>query len=354
MSCGLAKQLSRLSHCSSEHPVNATFGCTSDQVWVRHGCRGEFLCGGRQVPCGFQHQLTTNRYHCACGNISAVSTTGGALLLQRPPQLELVHIPKTGGSSLRQSLNEELGADLQHFGRGGTGPRPSAGDENCLHDTRASHFRISLFRRPRSHVFSQYLECRSGWFLKAKPEEIIGDFPRNRSVVEDFGAWLGVFLTDARHHAYNCYSPLNMQARALTCCRGPQCGNHDSHLVTSEPTPRLESASAALRELDVVGLTERYSETLCLITHRLGRVVPSSCFCDDDGQRRATPKLKQRSSAHVSVEALPAALLPAIDALTTIDQPLYDAASARFVDDVRSMERDLGRGRVLCEDVTVH
>lgn len=358
--CGLAVQLSRISPCRLDG--DATFGCTASEVWVRNGCRGIFVCGGRQVPCGHQYQSITER-RCPCGNLSA-SEASDATTKLRPPQIELVHIPKTGGSSLRLSLNEQLGADLQHWGQGGLGPKASKGDENCMRDTNPTHFRITLLRRPRNHVFSQYLECRSGWFVNAKPSETIGTFPRGGTIAADFGSWIHAFATDPHHHGFGCYSPLNMQARAMTCCRGSRCGNHNVHLVASEPTPNLEEALGAAGELSVVGLTERYRETLCLITYRLGRVVPPSCFCgpprrSSDGAASAgahtkaavarVPRERQRTSAKLSVEMMPPELAPLIDNLTAVDRSLYAAVAARFANDMASMERELGRGRMLCD-----
>lgn len=311
-------------------------------MWISSGCRGIFVCGRQQVPCGFQYQQSGQRYGCACGN-------GTGDMAVRPRRMEIMHIPKTAGTWLRKALNEELGADIQQFGRGGTGPKAGGGDENCLADTSRSHFRISLFRRPRHHVLSQYLECRYGWFHHSKPHERLGDFPHNGSLLDGFTSWLGAFSADPHHNGFGCYSPLNMQARAMTCCRAARCANHDTHLVTGEPVPDAAAAISGLRQLDIVGLAEYSDLTMCLITHRLGRVPKPTCFCSRTASAAVAPLRKENErSSHVSVETM-SHLFPMIDAMTSVDQRLYEAASARFLGDVRQMEDELGRGPMLCQ-----
>lgn len=286
-----------------------------------------------------------------------------------------------------------------------THPTAVAGDENCLRDTltfnRANSwerphalFRISVFRRPRAHVVSQFVECRAEAREKAKFLIHMSAFDRTAahtlnalkaqfataingsSAAEAFDAWLSTFAADRLHHAWGCYSPWNMQARAMTCCSRPtdQCANTNTHTVWDEPEPSASAAVAALEHLDVVGLTEAYAATLCLITHRLGRLPRPSCFCDAQvaagsapGSRSSrassagphVPRLRsavkfnakttlaEQGSARLTVDAV-SHLLPTIDALTAVDRVLYDAAVARFRRDIEAMERRFGRRMLPC------
>lgn len=413
--------------------MNQTFGCEADLVWVKHGCRALIRCGEQDVPCGVQ-QAYPITYKCPCGNGSAWFATA------RPRAVELVHIPKTAGSSLRVILNTELGA---HLARPGPAKewagRVVSGDELCLPDTGHLNFRISFFRDPRSHVVSQYLECRrASWALmkrgqqelltsyseqvaqpaaaalhdvsaarckqycrhdavsclrpdcracgwckrnttkpgREREHEVVRKrrrigtpaplpFAENVSYAHGFAEWLHLFERDTKHHAFGCYSPLNMQARAMTCCVGrqpdgtPRCANRDTHLVLAEPVPNLHAAIQALSQLDVVGITEHFQLSVCLLTHRLRRVPKPECFCDASGQRheRRVGVREVHENARSTNSTLAAnsdtvrELLPTIDVLTTVDRLLYQRALRRFVADVQRMEQEIGRGPMLCGEL---
>lgn len=118
-----------------------------------------------------------------------------------------------------------------------------------------------------------------------------------------------------------------------------------THLVHTEPVPDASTAVANLDQLDVVGLTEEFAATMCLVTHKLGRVPKPSCFCDGGEAARdvppsatrngafpahphrhaAQPREKSRSVrmfSSLGVDALPH-LHATIDALTAVDDRLY-------------------------------
>lgn len=154
--CHLVERQSLYSPCT----WNVSYGCTADSVWVDRGCRGLIRCGGQSVPCG-SAGARTRRFTCPCGN--------GSAALSR--QIDFVHIPKTAGESLQHALNDEFGAGLIAFGpaRASKGGRIVGGNEKCLRDSPRERFRISMFRRPRAHVVSQYLECRDATWARTKP-----------------------------------------------------------------------------------------------------------------------------------------------------------------------------------------
>lgn len=60
-SCSLLLQLSRRSRCTS----NTTFGCAAGALWIRRGCRGQFLCNGAPLQCGYENQHKQSR-DCSC------------------------------------------------------------------------------------------------------------------------------------------------------------------------------------------------------------------------------------------------------------------------------------------------
>ena len=352
--CGLRRQDSR-----AECALSGTFGCAHidgiPRIWVSNGCRGVFYCGGVAVQCGYGSMPKRQTFRCACGN--------GSSALHEFPPLELVHVPKTAGSSLRKSLLEDLGVHIAMYGGHVVTKHETVrhGDENCLSETPKENFRVSLFRSPRRHVLSQYLECRLGFFKllcatpKLSPEQREGcrSFPRHSSVHADFSVWLRGFVDNPLHGGFGCYSPLNMQARGMTCCK--TCDNRNSHFVRSQPNPPVDEAIAAMRQLNVAGITEHYAVTMCLIAYKLGRALRPECFCNQTvGARRHSrasltlPHEKLRSArpnTHVDVDE--GNVSAVIDNVTAVDRTLYTAALARFRSDVREMEASIGR-TVLC------
>lgn len=301
-------------------------------------------------------------------------------------RIELIHIPKTAGTSLRVALNEHAGANLNTWGYKRGFQLSDSGsyiyeytkqaDEICARDSHSTNFRISAFRRPRDHVFSQYRECREEvWAVKttrsweacrhtnrctprnlsfaasaaAAAGRSSDAFPRAGSLVADYALWTSAIAANPLHDAFGCYSPWNMQSRAMTCCAKARCANHNSHLVTSEAEPNATEAIAAMRRLDGIAIAEHLALSLCLILHRLGRSLPASCFCTATSERQAPLRVK-RLNAKPTKTGTPdrpsAATLGQrhnVEKLTTTDMQLYDAAVGRFNEDVDAMERELGR-----------
>lgn len=60
-SCSLLLQLSKRSRCKH----NATFGCSAGELWISRGCRGQFLCDGAPMQCGYERQALQSR-RCSC------------------------------------------------------------------------------------------------------------------------------------------------------------------------------------------------------------------------------------------------------------------------------------------------
>ena len=227
--------------------------------------------------------------------------------------------------------------------------------------SRPHAFRIALFRTPQAHVISQYTECREAtwalattrsWEQCSLPSCLSNDtspptrsrFPRSGTWQHDFANWLDAFARNPLHHGFGCYSPWNMQSRAMTCCaRSPKCANHNSHLVTAEPEPEASLAIARMQQLEAVGLTEHFRLSICLIVHRMGKPLPASCLCGSNAS-----VLEERKNVRASREdgehgTLTLAVEKQIDAFTVVDRQFYAAARSRFVRDVRQMERDLGK-----------
>ena len=110
------------------------------------------------------------------------------------------HIPKTGGDSFKYLLRDELKRRGRSFWS----------NEWC--PTRSNGTSTMVFREPRSHVVSQYFECRdSEWALgnRDKWATSHGAFPRNstkRDPYAGFKQWIRHFANNGDDD-FGCYDP---------------------------------------------------------------------------------------------------------------------------------------------------
>ena len=274
--------------------------------------------------------------------------------LRKPNQdLVQIHIPKCAGTSLREELwllDREKYGHLTRCGFAGC-------DEKCYADMyQPGKFHLTMVRSPRDHVFSQYMECRTGMGKAIKHT----GFPKWGSVKSDFVTWLQYFVSDApgarAGGQYGCYDPWNMQARALTCdsvtsmnhgikphglgradyrgrnvkpvklefddvekLRSPNWGGALPMPGSSPPIPNA-SATINLGLLDFVGVSELYSESWCVLLFQLGHgVLPPSCRPD------AAESAQHRHKNHgitVDLESIQPEryVLEMIDRMTQVDQ----------------------------------
>ena len=106
------------------------------------------------------------------------------------------HISKTGMSSLCKEISQRYGTtDLS------TGCHWHEQCFDSLYSEDASppaEFRLTLFREPRSHVLSQYMECA---FSEWGQRNASSNFPRGKpgDSMREFGIWLAHFRMDGRN-----------------------------------------------------------------------------------------------------------------------------------------------------------
>lgn len=157
-----------------------------------------------------------------CGSHDGVVVVDGVEFCANHSWLELVHIPKCAGYSLLRDLPLPLSAvsldvsawekclldEEEHVGQ------PMALDNGKVrmkylrHKAARPALRVALFRKPREHVLSQYVECRydAGWkdWQRLKPHT---DFPDGGTLRHDFLNWLRHFTSSrapVRHNDYGC------------------------------------------------------------------------------------------------------------------------------------------------------
>lgn len=255
---------------------------------------------------------------------------------QSTPRVYLHHIPKTAGTSARLDLTKRLRQ------------KPPVGHTECCVGTA---FRVgtaqnativTLLREPRAHVLSQFLECKYDEWGKRVTRRT--SFPRNGTDASDFRQWLRFFAPatndDGAQRAraktktsnYGCYHPYNMQTRTLV----PRC--KDTHAFLTLTPADLDAATKNLARIDVVGLTERYTTSICLAVYAATHHLPPDCAC----HKRSAHKVHHVTHGvppH-NVSAVGEEEKGIIDRLTEYDRHTYEAARQRFRGDVQRVTRE--------------
>jgi len=205
--------------------------------------------------------------------------------LDRSKPLWIMHIPKTAVQSLcRELIAQGVWTHPKEETCHGSVDR-SHTREACLSDMPVGN-RMALFRSPREHALSQYAECRfdTEWDeYRAKQGQPPLPVPGKGPVTgcDDKGTFsetcLSVWLAHAAQgvDSYKCYHPWNLQSRQATC-QGDTKHIHLDH----ERFPDAAHAIAAFTGgLDVIGITDLYEESWCLLQHRLTGNLPADCNC---------------------------------------------------------------------------
>lgn len=307
----------------------------------------------------------------ACERLRAGWVDGGCARGDRRG-CRFVHIPKTGGSSLRTELEANFGLSL-------------GSKEACFWDEylgrRPDANLITLLRAPRQHVLSQYAEC--GWSHFGRKHTaayavLVPDAPPFPGANASHGlrAWLAHFADDGWTYGgsgdWDCYNPSNMQARALTCggeefeegnatsrkrrrataegyvaasLAGHRSNAHHVKYRGVGVAPPLARALEALEKTDHVGLTELYHESLCLLVFRIDGKLPPGCACD--AERRPPHEHQDKGVPRHGLSDLDADTTRLADALTAVDAPLYITGLRRVLRDLGDLEVCSGT-RVLC------
>lgn len=243
---------------------------------------------------------------------------------------------------------------------------------------------VALFREPRSHVLSQYLECRYDTWgeevterydteLRAQNKDLAqgGEmFPRSHKedFYKDFDLWVDHFYRlkeDGTHGPkgdFGCYNPWNMQVRQMSCSmltiRGTNGGGGMAgpHHINPDPSRiSLKDANASTSLLSVAMITEMYAESFCVLLFNIGNPgFPK--WCSIEVQSSGTDECIKIPYEHHSSHGVPrhshndvlAETTAKVDAVTRDDVLLYISAAFKCMRAIAQIESKTGK-KVLCE-----
>jgi hypothetical protein len=250
--------------------------------------------------------------------------------------LLLVHVRKTGGTSLGGALSNRFAAAqcIRLYNR-----RPPSSQEVRAHRFATGHVDLSflgLYERPPVVVaclrdpFERALSAYS--FYRWFPEHI---YERLRPALTDAEYARRVAAMQLAREL-----PLGELLEREPELASEHFGNAQTRVLAGVPTdapaePLFEAALAGLERCDVVAITERLEESAGLLTRRLG-------WASLGPLPRAHGDLREHRIRRTDLDA---ATISALEQLNAVDRELYGRAVERFELDLRrSGEGDIADG----------
>lgn len=283
--------------------------------------------------------------------------------------VSFIHVPRTGGETIKFTV-PELGV-------------PFTGDDRCYkYSHRERMVNAVVFREPTEHVLSQFSHCfanphgaQSMSPLWGFPRGNKGDTPK-RGWMNGLNKWLAHFGEDwHREDGYfNCFNPLNMQSRYLTCGAKDEVRDKEVHLgaerwgtpekpgravwfqsahylgINDAPEPDLDKIIRRLDSIQVVGVTEAMKATTCLIEYNSRGMVHPQCECGSDESK--FPWKEERNEAYTPYQfsELSEKSRANVMNVTRVDSVLHRYAVKRLIRDSLHAEEQMGK-KFLCSMV---
>jgi hypothetical protein len=168
----------------------------------------------------------------------------------------------------------------------------------------------------------------------------------------DFEQWINFYMRATGNvtgkKSMGCYDPWNFQARFMTSWRArPHLALHEDY------DPSIDAVLTLYLEMDWVGLTDFYDESLCLLLSRLqsstaAAIFKKSCNCQvKNSSALMNVTIERHGSVSSSAIDIYPELAAKIDRLTAVDNLLFSVALHGFFSDIKRLETRVGF-RVMC------
>lgn len=225
-----------------------------------------------------------------------------------------MHIPKTGGASLRKELstlfqNGQHGLLVSSEKRAAVALKEVIELRNC-----AGHVRVlTMVREPTTHVLSQYSHCTGARVYRSHWKD-----------VPPLQVWLSAHdqthnTTTAKRYTNCRYSPRNLQASYI---------------------------ESVQEELWFLGVMEHFQLSMCLLHYQLLHDMPKECDCNSRKKNTGSNGLRVHHRNHNLKKIAPSSLTDLernlIHRLTETDTDVYQSAMFEFFQRVHAVESKSG------------
>mmetsp|Transcript_2038 Transcript_2038/g.4274 ORF Transcript_2038/g.4274 Transcript_2038/m.4274 type:complete len:530 (+) Transcript_2038:116-1705(+) len=240
-----------------------------------------------------------------------------------------LHVPKVGGSSFRKDIPPIIPTSSELITA-----------ERCYYDGKAeAEYQMTLVRRPRKHVESQYFHCSTS-----------GSHQYGKDWMPQFHDWAAGWYwlrTEGKMSAFCCSSPVDMQSYRMTCpARSMSAGRQKRRFLEVNITKAIVN----LKEMFFVGLLDAYDESICLLQARVRGELPRYCNCEVPELWDRRPHLTHRTHGTQGSREIREDAWELVDSITAGDIKLYNAAVERFKLEVGIVEELYGR-KFLCKEI---
>jgi len=227
----------------------------------------------------------------------------------------------------------------------------------------ADSVNVVFLRSPRTQILSTFLECtydewgifNTGHYNEHvdgvfnKTGKRLPRFPRTGNQEADFQYWLDHFVQLSPdkvggEHDFRCVDPRELQTRHMSCSLGPVPYKNDWVNHALKDPPDLARALRNNQAAHLLGITDLYDASACMMFYRLTGLLTEGCACSDSAPVAWT-KVTHGVPSH-SDEMTYRAQRTA-DMLSKLDGPLYKNGLLRFLCDIRAFEAHLNQ-QVLC------
>jgi hypothetical protein len=234
---------------------------------------------------------------------------------------DIMHIPKTAGTSFEHDASELVTIPLN--GRGWN-ELPYC---NWMRPDIANTKVLAMLRDPRAHVLSQYHHCKDSPTHHATSG--------NDHMPPSFEEWVDKWHdNESSRHVHS--SQKQKAIAESTCCYNPTNLVTTRMMCLANATHDMSIAIERIQSLWFLGITEFYTQSICLLAEKTTGRLPPYCVCGSGEQANLTHQ--DWSVKSHDIKDVSESTLSKIDDITSEDRTLYEVALKRFTAEVKEVE----------------